>query len=245
MDIYVISLENSERRIEFDNLNNNIINYNYFDAINGNTININLDIIKENIQGYNKGSIGCAMSHRSLWEKCIELNKPIIIMEDDAFVSYDFNKHLDMVINMLPNNWHILQLSYNCDSILSFSNTNFENAISVFTKKQFDDTDILEFKKSQIYPTIAKLNMSFGLGCYAITPSGAKILKQECFPLDNRIINIPFVGKIKSYTIDCMMNDVYSKINAYVTPIPFVMTKHLHINYQSEIKHVSETQMTP
>ena len=234
MDIFVISLKNSVRRIEFDKLNKNIINYKYFDAINGNTTKINSDIIKENIMGYSNGQIGCSMSHLSMWEKCIELNKPIIIMEDDAFVSYNFYKYLDMVTKMLPNNWHILQLSYNCDSILSFSNTNFENAISVFTKKKFDDKDIIEFQKSLIHPTIAKLNMSFGTGCYCITPDGAKILKRECFPLDNRIINIPFVGKIQAYTIDCMMNDVYCKINAYVCPIPFVLTKHLYVNYVSE-----------
>lgn len=234
MDIFVISLKNSDRRTEFDKLNKNTINYHYFDAINGNTIEKNSSIIKGNTLGYSTGQIGCAMSHLCMWEKCIELNKPIIIMEDDAFVSYDFNKHIDIVTKMLPNNWHILQLSYNCDSVLSFSNTNFENALSIFTKKKINDKDILEFQKSQIYPTIAKLNMSFGAGCYAITPYGAKILKQECFPLDNRIINIPFVGNVKAYTIDCMMNDVYRKINAYVCPIPFVMTKHMHINYISE-----------
>lgn len=236
MDIFVISLKNSTRRIEFDKLNKNIINYKYFDAIDGNIIKLNSEIIKQNVSTYSNGQIGSAISHLCMWEKCIKLNKPIIIMEDDAFVSYDFNKHLDMITKILPNNWHILQLSYNCDSILSFSNTNFENAISIFTKKKFNDKDIFEFQKSQIHPTIAKLNMSFGSGCYAISPQGAKILKNECFPLDDRIINIPFIGKIKAYTIDCLMNDVYRKINAYVCPIPFVMTKHLHINYLSEAK---------
>jgi len=77
--------------------------------------------------------------------------------------------------------------------------------------------------------------MLFGLGCYIINPIGANILKKNCFPLDNRIINIPLIGKIKSYTIDCIMNDIYSKMNAYVCPIPFVMTKHLHVNYKSTI----------
>lgn len=234
MDIFVISLKNSDRRIEFDKLNKNIINYKYFDAIDGNTVKREPDIIKQNTLGYSNGAIGCSMSNLRLWEKCIELNKPIIIMEDDAFVSDDFNKHLDTVIKMLPNNWHILQLCYNCDSILSFSNTNFENAISFFTRNKFNDKDIIEFQKSQIHPTIAKLNMSFGAGCYAITPEGARILKQSCFPLDNRIIDIPLVGKVKAYTIDCMMCDIYKKINAYVCPIPFVMTKNLHINYVSE-----------
>ena len=231
MDIFVISLANSDRRIEFDKLNKNKINYTYFDGIDKNNIKLESSIIKKNSYGYSREAIGCAMSHLSLWEKSIELNKPIIIMEDDAFVSYDFNNHIDKVTKMLPNNWHILQLCYNCDSVLSYSNTNFENSICYFTKKKFNDKDIIAFQQSHIYPTITKLNISFGLGCYMISPEGARILKQECFPLDNRILNIPIIGTIKSYTIDCMMANLYPKINAYICPIPFVMTKHLHVNY--------------
>lgn len=238
MKIFVISLKTSlNRRNDFDKLNNNIINYEYFDAIDGETYipGKETKIINYNSLGYSKAAIGCAMSHLSLWNKCIELNEPIIIMEDDAFVSYDFEKHINSVFKMLPQNWDILQLCYNCDSILGFANTNFENAYTFFSKKNFNDKDIHEFQHSNINPTIAKLNMSFGTGCYAITPSGAKNLKQQCFPMDNRIINVPLIGQIKAYTIDCMMNDCYRNINAYVCPIPFVMTKHLHINYKSTI----------
>lgn len=235
MDIFVISLKKSKRRAEFDKLNKGTINYTYFDAIDGNHVNINETILKKGTMGYLKRAIGCALSHLSLWEKCIELNKPIVIMEDDAFVSYEFNKHLENVVKILPENWHILQLSYNCDSVLSYSNTTFENALTIFSKKKFDDDDINVFQKSKLFPTVAKLNMSFGAGSYCITPEGANLLKKMCFPLDNREIFIPLIGNIKAYTIDCMMNDAYCKINAYVTPIPFVMTKHLHINYVSEI----------
>ena len=237
MDVFVISLKNClDRRDAFDQLNSRI-NYKYFDAIDGSKIPLNqiASVVNYNSQGYSKGAIGCAMSHLCLWNKCIELNKPIVIMEDDAFISHDFEKHLDTVLKMLPQNWHLLQLCYNCDSILGFSNTNFEDAYTFFTKKKFNDKHIHDFQQSKINPTIAKLKMSFGLGCYAITPSGAKILKQHCFPMDNRIINIPIIGQIKAYTIDCMMNDCYNKINAYVCPIPFVMTKHLHANYKSTI----------
>lgn len=235
MDIFVISLEQSNRRSEFDKWNKTIIEYKYFDAIDGHRVQSDPRVIKSNTSSYTKGAIGCAMSHLSLWETCIELNRPIVIMEDDAFVSNEFNQHLDAVINMLPSDWHILQLCYNCDSILSFSNTNFENAVSLFNKTKFDDKDIRAFQQSKIHPTIAKLNISFGTGCYAISPEGAKVLKHACFPMDNRIIHTPLMGPIKAASIDCMMNDVYRKINAYVCPIPFVMTKHLHKNYASEI----------
>ena len=77
MDIFVISLKNSDRRINFDKLNKNKINYTYFDGIDGNNIKLESSIIKENSYGYSKEAIGCAMSHLSLWEKCIELNNKI------------------------------------------------------------------------------------------------------------------------------------------------------------------------
>ena len=236
MDIFVISLKKSlDRRKKFDKLNKEYIEYEYFDAIDGNTIGKNTNIIKQNASNYSNGALGCALSHLRLWNKCIELNKPIVIMEDDVFVSKEFNKHIDNVIKMLPSSWHILQLSFNCDSILSYSNMNFEDSICFFTKNKFNDKDIESFQNSIIYPTVAKLKMAFGTGCYAITPEGAKVLKQMCFPLDNRSINIPLIGEIKAFTIDCMLNDIYKKINAYVCPIPFAMTKHLYVNYESTI----------
>ena len=237
MDIFVISLKDSiNRKKSFDKLNSHI-NYKYFTAVNGKELSSleKKKIVDNNAIGYTDPAIGCAMSHLSLWNKCIELKKPIIIMEDDLFVSNYFYKYLDSVLKMLPENWHILQLCYNCDSILGFSNTNFENAFTFFGKNKFNDKDIDEFKKIKINPTIAKLNLQFGTGCYAITPDGAKILKQKCFPMDNRLINVPMIGEIKSFTLDAMMNNSYKYLNSFVCPIPFVMTKHLYEDYQSTI----------
>lgn len=236
MDIHVISLKKSiDRRNAFDKLNKQYIKYKYYDAIDGSTLDVNTDIIKDGTTGYNKRCIGCAMSHLNLWNKCIENNKPMIIMEDDVFVSKDFNTHLKTIIDMLPTKWDIVQLCYNTDSILGFSNTNFEDCYSFFTKNKFNDNDIHNFQQSQIHPTVVKLKMLFGIGCYIITPNGANILKNKCFPLDDRIINIPLIGPVKSYGIDIIMNDVYKDIDAFVCPIPFVMPKHLYINYKSTI----------
>ena len=38
-----------------------------------------------------KGEVGCFLSHWRLWEKCIELNEPILILEDDAVCTDRFN----------------------------------------------------------------------------------------------------------------------------------------------------------
>ena len=240
MEIYVISLERSpDRKQTFDSYNSKYIdNYIYYEAVDGSQLDISkLDksVYDKKSTGYSNGAIGVALSHLKLWEKCIELNKPIIIMEDDVIVSRDFNKHLNNVLNMLPEDYDILQLSYNFNSVLCYKNTIYENCNSIFGKKKMTNYDIENFRKDKIYPTIAKLNYSFGLASYIISPKGARMLKATCFPLNNRILNLPFLGAIKSYTIDCMMNYVYKELSAYICIIPFVITPHISDDYKSTI----------
>jgi GR25 family glycosyltransferase involved in LPS biosynthesis len=240
MDIFVISLEkSSERKVTFDNYNSKYIKYTYHAAVDGKNININnLDpsLLKKGSQNYSNGAIGCALSHLQLWDKCIELNKPIVIMEDDAIVSRDYNKHINNLMNnLLPKTWDIVQLNYNFDSVLSYNNTNYETCNCIFNKHKMTKTDISNFVNTKINTTIAKLNFCFGMSAYIINPIGAKKLKDKCFPLDNRIINMPFLNNIKCFTIDCMMNSIYKDIQAYVCIIPFVITPHISDDYVSTI----------
>jgi GR25 family glycosyltransferase involved in LPS biosynthesis len=240
MEIFVINLKKSnERRREFDNNNLKFIKYTYHDAIEGDKININeLDkhIFTKGSINYSNGAIGCALSHLQLWEKCIELNKPIIIMEDDAIVNRDFNKQINNLINnLLPKKWDIIQLNYNFDSILSYNNTNYETCNCVFNQTKLTKNDIFNFVNSKINTTIAKLNNCFGSSSYIISPMGAKALKQKCFPLNNQILKMPFLNQIMCTTIDGMMNSAYKDISAYVCVIPFVITPQLSDDYKSTI----------
>ena len=42
------------------------------------------------------GEIGCLLSHYSLWEKCVKLNEPIVIFEDDVeLMGYDESISID------------------------------------------------------------------------------------------------------------------------------------------------------
>ena len=108
----VISLKSrQDRKKLFKETNNKFIEYSFFDAING--YDINYDWIVE--RGFDidknwrdpefktpilKGEVGCFLSHYYLWEKCLNENKPIIILEDDAIVKKEipFNQ-LDNLIN--------------------------------------------------------------------------------------------------------------------------------------------------
>jgi len=240
MDIFVLSLDQSiERKLIFDNYNSKHITYTYHTAVDGKTIDIDAlhpAILRKGSIRYSKNAIGAALSHLQLWDKCIELNKPIVIMEDDAIVSRDYNKHIHTVMSMLGSDtWDIVQLTYNFDSILSYNNTNYEICNSIFTKHNMTKTDITQFIHSNIHTTVAKLHHCFGMAAYVLHPNGARKLKERCFPLDNRIIQMPFIDNLMSYTIDCMMNSIYKEISAYVCVIPFVITPHISDDYKSTI----------
>jgi glycosyl transferase family 25 len=43
------------------------------------------------------GELGCYISHLLAWEKCVELNEPIVVLEDDFEVSEDFAAGLEFI----------------------------------------------------------------------------------------------------------------------------------------------------
>ena len=61
------------------------------------------------------GSLGCLLSHVTLWKKCVD-NKECdiaLIFEDDAIIKNDFNEKIEEIKEShLPEDWTILKLSY-------------------------------------------------------------------------------------------------------------------------------------
>jgi glycosyl transferase family 25 len=100
MKAFVISLPDShQRRIDLTKtLADADIKFEFFNAIKGGDKN-NQSLLGYNDQrcqrerGYSLtlGEQGCFASHRSLWLHCIELNEPILIMEDDVHFSADID----------------------------------------------------------------------------------------------------------------------------------------------------------
>ncbi|MFK5040376.1 glycosyltransferase family 25 protein [Glaesserella parasuis] len=103
--IFIINLSKSIERKEFIKSqfsklkeNDRSINYEFFPAINGkDNPNFYLfDKYNEKKRFIRKGNVmslsqlGCFASHYLLWEKCIELNTGIIILEDDAILQNNF-----------------------------------------------------------------------------------------------------------------------------------------------------------
>lgn len=84
-------------------------NYNRFSAVDGKKVDLdnyrkfNVDHLEDK-----RGWIGCAESHIALWEKCVELNKNILVFEDDVILKNDYNKNMKISFDNLPTNFDII-----------------------------------------------------------------------------------------------------------------------------------------
>ena len=108
------------------------------------------------------GEIACLLSHREAWIECAQSNKPVIIFEDDAIVSNEFD---EQYYESLTDTYDFIYLSRN------------ENE----PEKVKPINDMLEVPA---YP--------YNLTSYVLTPAGAKIListniLQKIIPVDEYV----------------------------------------------------------
>ncbi|MHA6964792.1 glycosyltransferase family 25 protein [Zobellella denitrificans] len=94
--VFVISLKRSQDRREYiaTQFEREKVSFEFFDAVDGSDKNNPL------LKRYNyakrlwltsgkmptNGEIGCYASHYSLWQKCVDMARPIVVVEDDATI---------------------------------------------------------------------------------------------------------------------------------------------------------------
>ena len=111
----VISLlRRADRKVEFQK--NNLQNFEYIQAIDGEAN------IFRHIQArpnwldpfqnrpLQQNEVACFLSHINAWQKCIELNQPVIVMEDDAMINNQWNEAL---YQDLINEYDFVYLQHN------------------------------------------------------------------------------------------------------------------------------------
>lgn len=82
-----------------------IDSYNFVDAVDGKALNASSELFllfERNDFNFNKGVIGCALSHIHLWNKLIndKENDFYIILEDDITFCDNFKKYLGDVCKL-------------------------------------------------------------------------------------------------------------------------------------------------
>ncbi len=138
----------------------------------------------------NKGQLACYASHYLLWQKCVELNRPIIVLEDDALLYPE--PFLEFVNNMD-------RLSHQFDCIRLFKNK--RKVFSSCKVSRLVTVEIHRFNQGHMSTT-----------GYSLTPNGAKKLLQHSehwhMPVD-LYMDRYWVNGVECYgTVPaCMTND--------------------------------------
>jgi GR25 family glycosyltransferase involved in LPS biosynthesis len=175
---------------------------------------------------FTAGSIGCAISHNRLWQRCIESGKPIIVFEDDVAIRDDFSEQMPKLLSALDR-WDYVTFGYNTDSILDIEVLNGISSALAFTPNYPTDGALRDFVRSSKPSSPYRLKNCFGTCGYMISPAGAKRLSKLCFPMNNRTITIPAIKRsFPAFNFDCILNDVYPKVEAYAAFPPLVLPKN-------------------
>ena len=153
-----------------------------FEAIDGKDIDLTNYLapgISARLLEKRRGWIGCALSHMELWQRCVDINKPILVFEDDNIIKekVNYDKHLETIINNFPNDFDIIYLV--TDNIVNYIPYN-----DLFVKA---------------------INNNFILSSYFISPSCAHKLLDIIMPykpylqIDAHINKLTFNKKINCY----------------------------------------------
>ena len=104
-----------------------------------------------------KGQLGCYASHYLLWQKCVDLNRPIVVLEDDALL------YAGPFLEFL-NNIDALRHRFDCIRL-------FDNKRKAFSSRRVSGlitVEIHKFNKGHLSTT-----------GYFLTPNGARKLLQN------------------------------------------------------------------
>lgn len=102
------------------------------------------------------GIIGCFLSHYRLWQKCVELNKPIMIFEDDAsiirpYYDVEFEDVLSLVFShskKMAKYIHYLEASEGTPEAKFYKQTSMPGNAGYFIKPHAAKVLVDEYKNS-------------------------------------------------------------------------------------------------
>lgn len=187
--IFVINIEKSIDRAkhiqeQFEALD---LNFHLFAAVDGRAEDHYLfkkynNQMRLRIKGkaLEKSQLGCYASHFLLWEKCVSLNHPIMILEDDALINRThFKKIYQLIKNGSFDNYECIRL--------------FQNPLKKHKYKVVE--------KINDYSVIKYLKGPMGTVGYYVTPAGANKLIQNSeewiFPVDI------FMDRFWEHKVEC------------------------------------------
>jgi glycosyl transferase, family 25 len=230
--INLINLDRTPDRLaQFRAANAHLTNVVRFAAIDGLELDVGdlvaRGLVKKTATNFERGSLGCSMSHRALWDRAIESGEAVTVCEDDAILHHRFESLAPKVMAALPADWDFVLWGWNFDTAI-----NFELLPGISRCQAHLDQNGLRagadlFQAQPILPRTFRLRSAFGTPCYTISPKGAQALRAFCFPLRLMRVFVPALNReIPNYQIDVTMNIAYNDIQAHICLPPLAITKN-------------------
>jgi glycosyl transferase, family 25 len=221
MITYVVNLpRRRDRKRQFLAWNGrHALSYCFAEAVDGSTVPrhelVAAGILGEPVNVFSDGAIGCALSHRALWEICARAGDVNLIVEDDACIRHDFVEAFEAIRRRTGDGWDIFFVGYNTDGATTIRPAGSLTATLIFDESAkiapfFDDFAGGSAKVDP--PTIASVSLVWGTLAYAVTARGAERLLQHCFPMSTDIkIATPFQGELPAVGIDGMISNAIQR----------------------------------
>ena len=229
--VKVISLERStERRAEFRRRNFRL-DFEFFNAVDGAALSEETiaasGLFKPGLD-YTRGAYGVALSHHTLWQQAIAGGEPLTIAEDDAVFREDFAETRAEFLARQPPGWDIVLWGWNFDAILALKLLPGVPVVMGFDQNAMRAA-INGFPFTGGMPLSFRLDTSFGIPAYSISPAGARKLTTRCFPLTDFSQPMPGMpNPVRNSGIDVAMAASYPACDAYVCFPPLVLTRNDH-----------------
>lgn len=159
------------------------------------------------------GTIGCYLSHVSVWKRVADTNKPAIIAEDDHYIA-DMG-HAARVLGAIAKAQDSLAQSADVVLITYLNlrnNTDRKGILSVQTSdSRARGVDDLQF---------LRVNGEFwGLQLYMLTPRGARLLLKDAFPIEMQVD--AYMGMRASSEVASFSNREAVRVYALDRPMSF------------------------
>ena len=188
-EVFVINLEKDKEKLDSitKQLENEHIMFERFDAINGKTLDHRNEFTLFCDNFCASGIKGCALSHYSIWKNVISkgLDK-VLILEDDAVLTKDFDLTLQSIYNSIPKDYDIIYLGslFYCDPTQTINK-------------------LYGYKNIKINEHVLQVQGCAGTHAYFITRNCInKIINEKIsFHIDSNIMNWIKKYNLKAYAI--------------------------------------------
>jgi glycosyl transferase, family 25 len=201
--IHLINLDRTPERLRaFATANAHLRNVERISAIDGRQLEItdlaNQGIVTPDLlhrDFYSVGALGIAMSQLAMWDRAIQMGRPVTVAEDDAIFNLRFEQCAARVMESLPDDWDFILWGYNFDLFTVFQALPGATPCVV----QFDQEQLRagtrNFQSQLIRAQGFPLIWAFGIACYSISPKGAYAFKSHCLPLRPLLLDVPEAAK--------------------------------------------------